>query len=54
MPRYIVGLEIIRYATAYVDAENEEEARKKAMDFRNLIDESTEYEEIKSVEIIDW
>jgi len=53
MPRYVVGLEIARYATAYVDAKNEEEALKKAKEFQNLIEESTEYEEIKDVEIID-
>lgn len=53
IPRYVVGLEIARYATAYVDAENEEEALKKAKEFQNLIDESTEYEEIKDVEIVD-
>jgi len=52
MPRYVVGLEIARYATAYVDAENEEEALKKAREFQNLIEESTEYEEIKDVEIV--
>jgi len=52
MVRFIVGLAIERCAIAYVDAKNEEDALKKARSFSNLIDECTEYEEIKDVEII--
>ena len=52
MARFIVGLAIERCAYAYVDAKDEKDPLKKARSFSNLIDECTEYEEIKDVEII--
>ena len=52
MPKFLVRLYVERIVEAYVEAKNEKEAKLKAFSWDNLIDETTDMETIKDVEVV--